>query len=71
MVKKNMKNNSTWDDLKLKQLEDLWKQGLPISKIGEILGVSRNSVAGNLYHLKKKKAHRVKKIMKLLTKSYP
>ena len=77
-----MKNNSTWDDLKLKQLEDLWKQGLPISKIGEILGVSRNSVAGKAHRMglpkrtspissEKKKAHRVKKIMKLLTKSYP
>ena len=46
-----MKNKSTWDDLKLKKLEDLWREGHPISKIGELLGVSRNSVAG--------KAHRI------------
>ena len=51
MVKKSMKNNSIWDDLKLKQLEDLWKQGLPISKIGERLGVSRNSVAGKAHRM--------------------
>ena len=46
-----MSNKNTWDDLKLKKLEDLWKEGLPISKIGEKLGVSRNSIAG--------KAHRI------------
>ena len=44
-----MKNNNTWDDLKLKKLEDLWSQGHPISKIGEMLGVSRNSVAGKAH----------------------
>ena len=42
---------NTWDELKLKRLEDLWKQGLPISKIGEILGVSRNSVAGKAHRM--------------------
>ena len=46
-----MNNKNTWDDLKLKKLEDLWKEGHQISKIGELLGVSRNSVAG--------KAHRI------------
>jgi GcrA cell cycle regulator len=51
MVKTHMSNKNTWDDLKLKKLEDLWKEGLPISKIGEKLGVSRNSIAG--------KAHRI------------
>ena len=51
MVNKSMKNNNTWDNLKLKKLEDLWKQGLPISKIGEILGVSRNSVAGKAHRM--------------------
>ena len=51
MVNKNMKNKNTWDNLKLKKLEDLWKQGLPISKIGEILGVSRNSVAGKAHRM--------------------
>ena len=42
---------NTWNDKKLKELEDLWKQGLPISKIGERLGVSRNSVAGKAHRM--------------------
>ena len=46
-----MSTKTTWDDLKLKELKDLWKQGLPISKIGEILGVSRNSVAGKAHRM--------------------
>ena len=46
-----MKNKNTWDEQKLKELEDLWKQGHPISKIGEILGVSRNSVAGKAHRM--------------------
>ena len=46
-----MTNKNTWDDLKLKKLEDLWKQGHPISKIGEMLGVSRNSVAGKAHRM--------------------
>ena len=46
-----MTKKSTWDDVKLKQLEDLWKQGLPISKIGEKLGVSRNSIAGKAHRM--------------------
>ena len=46
-----MSNKSTWDDLKLKELENLWKQGHPISKIGEMLGVSRNSVAGKAHRM--------------------
>ena len=43
--------NNTWDDLKLKKLQDLWKEGHPISKIGELLGVSRNSVAGKAHRM--------------------
>ncbi len=46
-----MTNINTWDDLKLKKLRVLWKQGHPISKIGEILGVSRNSVAGKAHRM--------------------
>ena len=46
MISKNI-----WDNAKLKELEDLWKQGHPISKIGEILGVSRNSVAGKAHRM--------------------
>ncbi len=51
MVVKTMTINNTWDDLKLKKLQDLWKQGHPISKIGEMLGVSRNSVAGKAHRM--------------------
>ncbi len=46
-----MTSNNTWDELKLKKLQDLWKQGLPISKIGEMLGVSRNSIAGKAHRM--------------------
>ena len=46
-----MTSKNTWNDTKLKELEDLWKQGHPISKIGEILGVSRNSVAGKAHRM--------------------
>ena len=51
MVKKNMISKNLWDNAKLKELEDLWSQGHPISKIGEILGVSRNSVAGKAHRM--------------------
>ena len=46
-----MSNKNTWDDVKLKKLEVLWKEGHPISKIGEMLGVSRNSVAGKAHRM--------------------
>ena len=46
-----MTNKNTWDDLKLKKLKELWSQGHPISKIGEMLGVSRNSVAGKAHRM--------------------
>ena len=46
-----MTSKNTWNDTKLKELEDLWKQGHPISKIGEMLGVSRNSVAGKAHRM--------------------
>ena len=42
---------NTWNETKLKELEDLWKQCHPISKIGEMLGVSRNSVAGKAHRM--------------------
>ena len=51
MVNKIMTIKNTWNVTKLKELEDLWKQGLPISKIGEMLGVSRNSVAGKAHRM--------------------
>tara|TARA_B100000989_G_scaffold6247_1_gene4347 strand:+ start:793 stop:1209 length:417 start_codon:yes stop_codon:yes gene_type:complete len=51
MVKKNMTTKNIWDSPKLKELEDLWKQGHPISKIGKMLGVSRNSIAGKAHRM--------------------
>tara|TARA_B100001027_G_scaffold101870_1_gene70000 strand:+ start:9 stop:425 length:417 start_codon:yes stop_codon:yes gene_type:complete len=51
MVKKNMTIKNVWDGPKLKELEDLWKQGHPISKIGKMLGVSRNSIAGKAHRM--------------------
>ena len=51
MVKNCMTNKNTWNDIKLKELEHLWKQGHPITKIGELLGVSRNSVAGKAHRM--------------------
>ena len=51
MVKKSMTSKNTWSETKLKELEDLWEQGHPISKIGEMLGVSRNSVAGKAHRM--------------------
>ena len=38
MAKENMSSKNTWNESKLKELEDLWEQGHPISKIGEMLG---------------------------------
>ena len=46
-----MSNKNTWDDQKLKKLEDLWDHGHPFSKLGEMLGVSRNSVAGKAHRM--------------------
>ena len=46
-----MKKNAIWNEKRLKELEQLWKQGLPISKIGEKLGVSRNSIAGKAHRM--------------------
>ena len=46
-----MENNSVWNEEKLNKLKSLWDKGLPITKIGLELGVSRNAIAG--------KAHRI------------
>ena len=46
-----MENNSVWNEEKLIKLKSLWDKGLPITKIGLELGVSRNAIAG--------KAHRI------------
>ena len=46
-----MENNSVWDEINLKRLKKLWDEGLPITKIGLELGVSRNSIAGKAHRL--------------------
>ena len=79
MVKNYMNNKNTWDDSKLNELEKLWNEGHPISKIGEMMGVSRNSVAGKAHRMglpkrtspissSKKKTSMTNKTIKLLIK---
>tara|TARA_B100001093_G_C26591284_1_gene911617 strand:- start:137 stop:535 length:399 start_codon:yes stop_codon:yes gene_type:complete len=46
-----MENNSVWDEKKLQKLKILWDEGLPITKIGLELGVSRNAIAGKAHRL--------------------
>jgi GcrA cell cycle regulator len=46
-----MENKSVWDKEKLDQLSQLWAEGLPITKIGLELGVSRNAIAGKAHRL--------------------
>ena len=46
-----MTKSSTWDEKKLDLLKSLWDQGLPITKIGDKLGVSRNAIAGKAHRL--------------------
>ena len=46
-----MKKTTVWNEKKLDMLRYLWKQGLPITKIGDKLGVSRNSIAGKAHRL--------------------
>ena len=46
-----MENNSVWDEKNLERLKKLWDEGLPITKIGMELGVSRNSIAGKAHRL--------------------
>ena len=46
-----MENNSVWNEKKLNKLKSLWDQGLPITKIGLELGVSRNAIAGKAHRL--------------------
>ena len=48
---KFMENKSVWDKIKLDQLEKLWSEGMPITKIGIELGVSRNAIAGKAHRL--------------------
>ncbi len=46
-----MENNSVWDEKNLERLKKLWDEGLPITKIGLELGVSRNAIAGKAHRL--------------------
>jgi len=46
-----MENNSVWDKKNLERLKNLWDEGLPITKIGLELGVSRNAIAGKAHRL--------------------
>ena len=46
-----MENNSVWNEDKLNKLKILWDKGLPITKIGLELGVSRNAIAGKAHRL--------------------
>lgn len=46
-----MENNSVWDEHKLNKLKQLWDEGLPITKIGIEIGVSRNAIAGKAHRL--------------------
>ena len=46
-----MENNSVWDEKQLEKLKKLWDEGLPITKIGLELGVSRNAIAGKAHRL--------------------
>ena len=46
-----MENNSVWNEEKLEKLKSLWDKGLPITKIGLELGVSRNAIAGKAHRL--------------------
>ena len=44
-------DNSVWDEDKLNKLRALWDEGLPITKIGNELGVSRNAIAGKAHRM--------------------
>ena len=44
-------DNSVWDQEKLNKLKALWDEGLPITKIGNELGVSRNAIAGKAHRM--------------------
>ena len=46
-----MENNSVWDEQKLNKLKKLWDEGLPITKIGIEIGVSRNAIAGKAHRM--------------------
>ena len=46
-----MENNFVQDEDKLNKLKKLWDDGLPITKIGNEIGVSRNAIAGKAHRM--------------------
>ncbi len=46
-----MSGSIQWDEKRLEKLKKLWEMGLPISQIGEKLGVSRNAIAGKVHRM--------------------
>ena len=44
-------DKAVWDEEKLNKLKSLWSEGLPITKIGVELGVSRNAIAGKAHRM--------------------
>ena len=46
-----MEKNFVWDEDKLNKLRKLWDDGLPITKIGNVIGVSRNAIAGKAHRM--------------------
>ena len=44
-------DKAVWDEEKLNKLKSLWEDGLPITKIGVELGVSRNAIAGKAHRM--------------------
>ena len=46
-----MEKNFVWDEDKLNKLRKLWDDGLPITKIGNEIGVSRNAIAGKAHRM--------------------
>ena len=44
-------DKAVWDEEKLNKLKSLWDEGLPITKIGLELGVSRNAIAGKAHRM--------------------
>jgi GcrA cell cycle regulator len=47
----HMSGSIQWDEKRLEKLKKLWEMGLPISQIGEKLGVSRNAIAGKVHRM--------------------
>ena len=46
-----MEKKFVWNEDKLNKLKKLWDEGLPITKIGNEIGVSRNAIAGKAHRM--------------------